>query len=56
MRVKYFSETDTALVEFTDNKVAETREVSENIYIDIDKHGNLVRKPITKQPYDMVNP
>ena len=42
MRVKYFPETDTALVEFNENEVHETREVNENIYIDLDKDGNLV--------------
>ena len=42
MRVKYFSDTDTALVEFTDNEAIETKEISENIYIDLDRHGNLV--------------
>jgi len=46
MRVKYFSDTDTALVEFTDNEVMETKEISENIYIDLDKHGNLVSMTI----------
>ena len=42
MKVKYFSDTDTALLEFTDNPVAETREISENIYADLDQQGNLV--------------
>jgi uncharacterized protein YuzE len=46
MRVKYFSDTDTALVEFTDNAVMETKEISENIYIDLDRHGNLVSMTI----------
>jgi uncharacterized protein YuzE len=46
MRVKYFSDTDTALVEFTDNEVTETREVSENIYLDLDGLGNLVSMTI----------
>ena len=46
MRVKYFSDTDTALVEFTDNEVAETKEISENIYVDLDSHGNLVSMTI----------
>ena len=41
MRVKYFSDTDTALVEFTDNEVFETKEIGENIYIDLDGKGNL---------------
>jgi uncharacterized protein YuzE len=46
MRLKYFPDTDTALVEFTDNEVAETREVSENIYVDLDGGGNLVSMTI----------
>ncbi|MGA2935661.1 MAG: DUF2283 domain-containing protein [Syntrophobacteraceae bacterium] len=46
MRVKYFSDTDTALVEFTDHGVMETREISENIYVDLDKQGNLISMTI----------
>jgi uncharacterized protein YuzE len=46
MRVKYFADTDTALVEFTDNLVAETKEISENIYVDLDTQGNLVSMTI----------
>lgn len=46
MRVKYFSDTDTALVEFTDHEVAETREISQNIYVDLDRDGNLVSMTI----------
>ena len=46
MRVKYFSDSDTALVELTDNEVAETREISENIYVDLDRDRNLVSMTI----------
>ena len=46
MKVKYFSDTDTALVEFNDKAIKETIEISENIYIDIDKNGNLVNMTI----------
>ncbi len=46
MRVKYFPDTDTALIEFLDREVHETKEISENIYIDIDKDGNLVNMTI----------
>ncbi|GKT10583.1 DUF2283 domain-containing protein [Desulforhabdus sp. TSK] len=46
MRVKYFSDTDTALVEFAENPVAETREIGENIYVDLDRDGNLVSMTI----------
>ncbi|WP_294346875.1 DUF2283 domain-containing protein [Prosthecochloris sp.] len=46
MRVKYFSDTFTAHVEFTDSEVQETKEISGNIYIDIDEKGNLVSMTI----------
>ncbi|MGV8073904.1 MAG: DUF2283 domain-containing protein [Syntrophobacteraceae bacterium] len=46
MKVTYFSDTDTALVEFTNHEVIETKEISENIYIDLDSHGNLVSMTI----------
>jgi uncharacterized protein YuzE len=46
MRVKYFPDTDTALVEFTDNDAVETKEISENIYVDLDGSGNLVSMTI----------
>ena len=42
MKIKYFSDTDTALIEFSSEKISETKEISENIYIDIDDNGNLV--------------
>jgi uncharacterized protein YuzE len=48
MRVKYFADTDTALVEFTDNAVNETKEISENIYVDLDAKGNLVSMTIER--------
>ena len=46
MRVKFFADTDTALVEFTDNEVAETKEIGESIYVDLDPQGNLVSMTI----------
>jgi uncharacterized protein YuzE len=46
MKIKYFNDTDTALVEFADNSVKETLEISENVYIDIDEKGNLVSMTI----------
>jgi uncharacterized protein YuzE len=46
MKVKYFSDTDTAHVEFTDREVHETKEISENIYIDIDAKGHIVSMTI----------
>lgn len=46
MRIKYFGDTDTALVEFSERPVAETREINQNIVIDLDKDGNLVAMTI----------
>jgi len=46
MKIKYFTDTDTALVEFSDHQVAQTREINENIYIDLDSDGNLVNMTI----------
>ena len=46
MKINYFEDTDTALIEFTSKLVAETREVSENIYLDLDENGNLVSMTI----------
>jgi uncharacterized protein YuzE len=46
MNVKYFADTDTALIEFTTRPVQETREVSANVYVDLDDTGNLVSMTI----------
>jgi uncharacterized protein YuzE len=46
MKIKYFSDTDTAHIEFTDKEVSETKEISENIYIDVDDKGNIVNMTI----------
>jgi len=46
MKVKYFPDSDTALVEFTDNEVTETKEISESVYVDLDSKGGLVSMTI----------
>ena len=46
MNIKYFRDTDTALLEFSDQEVDETREISENIYVDLDASGNLASMTI----------
>ena len=46
MKVKYFHDTDTALVEFSGREVNETKEINENICIDLDASGNLVAMTI----------
>ena len=42
MKVSYFKDTDTALLEFSDRPIQETQAVNENIYLDLDADGNLV--------------
>jgi uncharacterized protein YuzE len=46
MRVKYFADTDTALLEFSKNPPVETREVNENIFVDLDDDGRVVSMTI----------
>ena len=46
MKIRYFADTDTALIEFSNEPVEETREISENLYVDLDKKGNLVSMTI----------
>lgn len=43
MKILYFTDTDTALIEFSNVAVEETREVSEDVYLDLDAQGALVR-------------
>jgi uncharacterized protein YuzE len=42
MRIKYFEDTDTTLVELSTNPPVETRELNENTYLDLDSNGNVV--------------
>ncbi|MGZ8181026.1 MAG: DUF2283 domain-containing protein [Methylobacter sp.] len=42
MKIKYFEDIDTALLEFSEHPVFETKEINENIYLDLDKDGNLI--------------
>ena len=37
MNVKYFKDTDTALLEFSDAPVDETREITPHVYVDLDR-------------------
>ena len=42
MKIQYFEDTDTALLELGGGIPAETRELSEDIYLDLDAAGNVV--------------
>lgn len=46
MKIQYFADTDTALIDFVAKPISETKEISENIYIDVDDRGNLVSMTI----------
>ena len=46
MKIKYFADTDTAQVEFSQGPVQETVEVNENIYLELDANGGLVSMTI----------
>lgn len=41
MKVRYFTDTDTLLIEFRDAPVVETRDLDENTVLDLDSEGNL---------------
>jgi len=41
MKVRYFADTDTLLIEFRDAPVVETRDLDENTVLDMDAQGNI---------------
>jgi uncharacterized protein YuzE len=41
MRIRYFEDTDTLLIEFKDAPVAESRDLDENTVLDLDAEGNV---------------
>lgn len=41
MKVRYFEQTDTLLIELKDASVAETRDLDENTVLDVDQDGNI---------------
>lgn len=42
MKIKYFQDTDTLLINFNDNLVHETKDINENTLVELDENGNLV--------------
>jgi len=51
MRIQYFSDTDTALIDFHDAEIVGTKGLSANIYVDIDVHSNPVSMTIEHAEY-----
>lgn len=46
MKITYFKDTDTLLVNFNDNEVIETKDLNENMLIELDKKGDVVSMTI----------
>jgi len=46
VKVRYFKDTDTAVIELLDAPVEETMEVNENVHLDLDARGNVVTMTI----------
>ena len=56
MQVKYFKDTDTALLEFSDRPIEETQAVNENVSLGLDAAGNLVSLTIEHAAHTMTLP
>lgn len=41
MKIKYFQETDTLYLKFSDGEITETRDLDENTLLDFDGQGNI---------------
>jgi uncharacterized protein YuzE len=41
MKVRYYTDTDTLLMQFRDVPIVETRDLDENTILDLDGHGNI---------------
>jgi uncharacterized protein YuzE len=42
MEIKYFSDTDTLLINFAKKDIVKTRDINENTLIEIEEQGNLI--------------
>ncbi len=42
MKIKYFKDTDTRLLNFNNNEIQETKDINENMLVELDKNGNIV--------------
>jgi uncharacterized protein YuzE len=41
MKLRYFEDTDTLYIEFSDRDIAESRDLDENTVLDVDAQGNV---------------
>ncbi len=42
MNIKYFVDTDTLLLIFSDKEINQTKDIDENTLLELDENGNLV--------------
>lgn len=42
MKIKYFEDTDTLFIKLNDKTPTETKELNENITLEIDEHGKII--------------
>lgn len=55
MKVRYFPDTDTLLVNFSERPIVETRDLNENVLVELDEEGRVVSMTIehAKQQTDV---
>jgi len=46
MKARYFPDTDTLLLNFNEEEIAETYDLNENILVEVDKQGGIVSMTI----------
>ena len=46
MDIKYFPDTDTLLIDFSDREIVETKDINENILVEFNGNGELVSMTI----------
>jgi len=46
MKITYFKDTDTLLVNFNNNEISVTKDLNENVLVEMDKNGNVVSMTI----------
>jgi uncharacterized protein YuzE len=42
MQAKYFPDTDTLMLNFSDHEIVETYDLNENVLVEVDKDGRVV--------------
>ena len=42
MQIKYFQDTDTLLINFNNKNIAQTKDINENLLVELDEQGDIV--------------